>query len=167
MPTFYTYLWLREDGTPYYVGKGTGNRAFSNRGHTVRCPSKNRIIIQEFVSEDDAYLAEKFLIELFGKQCDGGILRNVLDGGEGGLVGHPSFGPRSDEIKRRISESLKGKAKSEKHCRNISKGKTGVKLSEAHRKAIGVASSKRTYPSPEHKQRMREVALLRWNRATA
>src|ERR1700728_3802345 len=55
--TFYTYMWLREDGTPYYVGKGHGARAIRKGS-----PSLDRILIQEFESEADAFAAEVFLI---------------------------------------------------------------------------------------------------------
>jgi hypothetical protein len=58
MHIFYTYLWLREDGTPYYVGKGTGKRAIRKSSpQNLDC-----ILIQEHPSEADAFAAEIFLI---------------------------------------------------------------------------------------------------------
>jgi hypothetical protein len=77
--TFYTYLWLRDDGTPYYVGKGHGKRAY-RKG----CPPHDRILVQPHPSEQDAFAAEIFLILYFGrKDLGAGCLRNLTDGGEG------------------------------------------------------------------------------------
>jgi hypothetical protein len=81
---FYTYLWLRYDGTPYYVGKGTGRRGIRSTGHGVHCPpERERIIIQQFETEKDALWAEEFLIGLYGRKCTNtGPLRNLMSGGE-------------------------------------------------------------------------------------
>ena len=76
--TFYTYMWLREDGTPYYVGKGTGQRAFR-----LGCPPHERIILQDWPSEQDAFDGEKLLIAFYGRKDNGTeILRNLTDGGD-------------------------------------------------------------------------------------
>jgi len=76
---FYTYMWLRDNGTPYYVGKGQGKRAF-RKG----CPPRERIIIQEWPSEREALDAEVLLIAIYGRIDVGtGILRNLSDGGDG------------------------------------------------------------------------------------
>lgn len=86
---FYTYLYLREDGSPYYVGKGTGNRAFiSHRRH--RSPQdRTRIKIQRWEDESIAFAFERYLIDFWGRKDLGtGCLHNMTDGGEG--RGNPS-----------------------------------------------------------------------------
>ena len=86
MNEYYTYAYLREDGTPYYVGKGTGKRAYTRhrrrKGNSVPLPPRDRIVILEyFMDEDDAYKHEAYLISKYGKEADGGILINLCEGG--------------------------------------------------------------------------------------
>ena len=76
---FYTYLYLREDGTSYYVGKGMGKRAFSSQ-HWVPVPPKERILIESHASEEEALEAEKLLISYYGRKNNKtGILRNLTN----------------------------------------------------------------------------------------
>ena len=43
---FYTYAYLREDKTPYYIGKGKGRRAFVKQKKEIPRPKNiDRIII--------------------------------------------------------------------------------------------------------------------------
>jgi len=84
MNEFYVYMYLREDGTPYYVGKGTKRRAFS-KTRTINRPSKDRIVFPYTnLTEEDAFQKEIELIAKYGRKNNStGILRNRTDGGEG------------------------------------------------------------------------------------
>src|SRR5208337_1870841 len=86
---FYTYMWLREDGTPYYIGKGEGGRGFTSKAHKIHRPKDDaRILVQYWSDEETAFEMEKYYIRLFGRRDNGtGILRNLTDGGDGGF-GH-------------------------------------------------------------------------------
>jgi len=83
---FYTYVYLRESGEAYYVGKGLGARAY--KGHCIPRP-EDRELIQMFYfdTQEECWDTEIQLIEFFGRECDGGTLMNKSTGGPGGYTG--------------------------------------------------------------------------------
>lgn len=105
-------MYLRENnsehgaaGTPYYVGKGRGNRAYSkNRKITRRPTDPSRIVFVAIgLTEHEAFQEETRLIKQHGRIDLGtGCLRNRTDGGEGqcGVI-------LSEERKRYNSEWMK------------------------------------------------------------
>jgi hypothetical protein len=84
--TYYTYAYLREDRTPYYVGKGKGTRAYRKNRVGVK-PPKNRsriLILKKDITEEEAFKHEIYMISVFGRKDLGtGILHNKTNGGEG------------------------------------------------------------------------------------
>jgi hypothetical protein len=84
--TYYTYAYLREDRTLYYVGKGKGTRAYRKNRVGVK-PPKNRsriLILKKDITEEEAFKHEIYMISVFGRKDLGtGILHNKTNGGEG------------------------------------------------------------------------------------
>lgn len=83
MKKYYIYAYLREDRySPYYIGKGCGDRCYNTRGRNCGIPPAHRIEkVAENLTEEDALALERILILFYGRKCDGGILQNIQEGG--------------------------------------------------------------------------------------
>ena len=110
MNNYYTYAYLRKDGTPYYIGKGKNYRINSKQRNIKKPRDNSRIIfLKQNLTEEHAFKHEKYMIAIFGRKDLGtGVLHNRTDGGEGN-----SGRTLNEKTKKKIGEankiSLKGR----------------------------------------------------------
>lgn len=136
---YYVYFYLREDYTPYYVGKGKGDRSHKHRNKNDIKPPKDKsriIILHDNLTEVYAFILERYYIRWFGRKDNGtGILRNMTDGGEGssGVI-------VSDETRKKLSIAGKGRIVSGETKRKQSIASKGKSKSPDHAQKCRVAS---------------------------
>jgi len=181
---YYTYAYLREDKTPYYVGKGKRNRAYVKRKDGVNPPKdKSKIIfLKQNLTEGEAFKHEIYMIVVFGRKDLGtGILHNRTDGGEGvsGIneetkrklseantgENNPNFGKStSDKTRRKQSIANTGKSPSEETRKKLSEALKGRTLSNETRKKLSETLTGRTH-SEKTRKKIGEVNIgkKRWN----
>ena len=155
---YYVYSYLREDLTPYYIGKGSSSRAWKKtRGEIGKPNDISRIVVIEYnLSEEESLELEMNLIKKYGRIDLGtGILRNKTDGGEGRKTIRRWFNDGIKNYNRPTCPDgcVPGRlptGPATKRSREInSQSKKGIPLSEEHKLAIKRASNK---PDVKHKK---------------
>jgi molecular chaperone DnaK (HSP70) len=172
---YYTYAYLREDRTPYYIGKGTRSRIYSTNRRVHPPKDRSRIIyLKQNLTEEEAFRHEIYMIDVFGRIDLGtGILHNRTDGGDGvsGYIpseetrkrmsdvhkgeNHHMYGKtHSEETRRKIGEGNKNKILTEETKKRMSESQKGHTVSEETRIKLSEASKN---PSEETRRKRSEA----------
>ena len=127
---FYVYAYLRSKdsitakaGTPYYIGKGSGQRAYFKNKRQIRPPLDGTLIVilESKLTEIGSLALERRMITWYGRKDLGtGILANLTDGGDG--MSNPSLLTR-----QKIANGQLGKKQSKEHILKATAKRIGVK----------------------------------------
>jgi hypothetical protein len=178
--TYYVYALVdpRTD-LPFYIGKGSGNRAYSHlkdnrvlnenrfKKHVILgiralgLEPTIRILQDNILDETEAYCIEKMFIEQFGKRIDGlGPLTNIFDANSPSSrfgESNPFYGKtHSIEVRAKIASSnrqRKGRNHSEETKQKMAASQQGKRHTEESREKIKVARSAQIIPKEAYVER--------------
>ncbi len=164
---YYTYAYLRDDKTPYYIGKGSRYRATAKRSVGVNPPKdKTKIIfLKQNLTEEEAFRHEKYMIAVFGrKDLKTGILHNKTNGGEGcsGIIPWNIGKFHSDETKNKIKQKRKNQIispETKKKMGNSRRGKTHTEETKNKMSLIMIGKNKGKKRTDEMKRKISERQL--------
>ena len=163
---FYVYKYTREDGTPYYIGKGKGDRAWKKWSKKDIKPPADQtriILVAENLKEREAFELEKKLILEYGRKDLGtGILYNKTDGGDGSSghktkgwkwsedskanrrgAGNPAFGKTSSQKQKEVASAThKGRKRSAETKQKQSNALSGRNIAWADKIAAALKGKK-------------------------
>jgi len=155
MNEYYTYAYLREDRTPYYIGKGRAKRVYKShiRQNKTNLKPKDKskiIFLKKNLTEEEANIHEVYMIAIFGRKDLGtGVLRNMTNGGDG-ISGYS----HTLKTKKILSEKNSGE----------NNAWYGKKHTEETKKIMRESSKnrKRNPHSEKTKEKMRQSAKKYW-----
>jgi len=136
MNIYYVYAYLRSKdsetakaGTPYYIGKGKGDRAIRRHpGVSVPTDRSKIVFIEQNLTNVGACAIERRLIRWYGRKDLGtGILLNKTHGADGGKGGSPKGRVFSEKMRKKLSEAGTKRVQSEGTKQKIRIAKTGKK----------------------------------------
>jgi hypothetical protein len=166
---FYVYQWVREDGSPFYIGKGNGSRAWKKtKGHSPPKEEHRIILVAHHLTESESFLLEKKLISLWGRKDLGtGILNNRTDGGQGSVGKKMTVESRA-KLGQKVKQRLSDKTELAKHSERtksqwadpIKKARLIEALRNARFKPEVIARKKARIIAREQKKKSMETSLL-------
>ena len=187
---FYTYI-LKEKstGSPFYVGKGKGQRMYVHRREALNENTNYRSIhrkiqsilgrgdeieycvVDSGLTEDQAFELEIFLIAEIGREDLGlGPLKNLTEGGEGGSL----ISAESVELRRQKHIGSKRSPEARERMRQaqldiVAKrvAETGVKRSAESRAKQSAATTGKKWAAPRDRDLSSFQVMVRvYNKAT-